>query len=37
MNDRADGEQSLIPKQVEMGVALNMALLDALSRRLRNG
>ncbi len=33
----ADGAQSLIREQVEMGVAVRMAVLDALSRNLRNG
>jgi len=32
----ADGPQSLIREQVEMGVAVRMAALDALSRNLRN-
>jgi aspartate carbamoyltransferase catalytic subunit len=32
----ADGAQSLIREQVEMGVAVRMAALDALSRNLRN-
>ncbi|MBV9555576.1 MAG: aspartate carbamoyltransferase catalytic subunit [Pseudolabrys sp.] len=32
----ADGAQSLIREQVEMGVAVRMAVLDALSRNLRN-
>ncbi len=33
----ADGAQSLIREQVEMGVAVRMAVLDALSRNLPNG
>lgn len=33
----ADGAQSLIREQVEMGVAVRMAVLDALARHLRNG
>jgi aspartate carbamoyltransferase catalytic subunit len=32
----ADGAQSLIREQVEMGVAVRMAVLEALSRNLRN-
>ena len=32
----ADGAQSLIREQVEMGVAVRMAVLDALSRHMRN-
>jgi aspartate carbamoyltransferase catalytic subunit len=32
----ADGAQSLIREQVEMGVAVRMAALEALSRNLRN-
>jgi aspartate carbamoyltransferase catalytic subunit len=32
----ADGAQSLIREQVEMGVAVRMAVLDALSRQMRN-
>ncbi len=35
--DVADGAQSLIREQVEMGVAVRMAVLEALSRRLPNG
>ncbi len=33
----ADGAQSVIREQVEMGVAVRMAVLDALARNLRNG
>jgi aspartate carbamoyltransferase catalytic subunit len=33
----ADGAQSLIREQVEMGVAVRMAVLEALSRHLPNG
>jgi len=33
----ADGAQSLIGEQVEMGVAVRMAVLEALARRLPNG
>ncbi|KAF1853527.1 hypothetical protein Lal_00046488 [Lupinus albus] len=33
----ADGAQSLIREQVEMGVAVRMAVLDALARHLPNG
>jgi aspartate carbamoyltransferase catalytic subunit len=33
----ADGAQSLIREQVEMGVAVRMAVLEALSRNLPNG
>ena len=32
----ADGAQSLIREQVEMGVAIRMAVLEALSRNLPN-
>ncbi len=32
----ADGAQSLIREQVEMGVAVRMAVLEALSRKLPN-
>jgi aspartate carbamoyltransferase catalytic subunit len=32
----ADGAQSLIREQVEMGVAVRMAVLEALSRNLPN-
>jgi len=35
-SDVADGAQSLIREQVEMGVAVRMAVLEALSRNLRN-
>ena len=31
-----DVERSLIQEQVEMGVAVRMAVLDALSRNLKN-
>jgi aspartate carbamoyltransferase catalytic subunit len=34
--DVADGAQSLIREQVEMGVAVRMAVLEALARRLPN-
>jgi aspartate carbamoyltransferase catalytic subunit len=33
----ADGAQSLIREQVEMGVAIRMAVLDALAHNLPNG
>jgi aspartate carbamoyltransferase catalytic subunit len=33
-SDVADGPQSVIREQVEMGVAVRMAVLDALSRNL---
>jgi aspartate carbamoyltransferase catalytic subunit len=33
----ADGVQSVIREQVEMGVAVRMAVLDALSRNMSNG
>ena len=33
----ADGAQSLIREQVEMGVAVRMAVLDALASHLPNG
>ena len=33
----ADGAQSLIQEQVEMGVAVRMAVLEALARHLPNG
>ena len=33
----ADGPQSLIREQVEMGVAVRMAVLEALARNLPNG
>ena len=33
----ADGIQSVIKEQVEMGVAVRMAVLDALSRNLPGG
>jgi aspartate carbamoyltransferase catalytic subunit len=36
-SDVADGAQSLIREQVEMGVAVRMAVLEALSRNLGNG
>jgi len=36
-SDVADGAQSLIREQVEMGVAVRMAVLEALARRLDNG
>jgi aspartate carbamoyltransferase catalytic subunit len=32
----ADGAQSLIQEQVEMGVAVRMAVLEALARNLPN-
>ena len=32
----ADGAQSVIREQVEMGVAVRMAVLDALSRNMRS-
>ena len=32
----ADGAQSLIQEQVEMGVAVSMAVLEALARNLPN-
>jgi aspartate carbamoyltransferase catalytic subunit len=35
--DVADGAQSLIREQVEMGVAVRMAVLQALARHLPNG
>jgi aspartate carbamoyltransferase catalytic subunit len=35
-SDVADGAQSLIREQVEMGVAVRMAVLEALARNLRN-
>jgi aspartate carbamoyltransferase catalytic subunit len=35
--DIADGAQSLIKEQVEMGVAVRMAVLEALAGSLRNG
>jgi aspartate carbamoyltransferase catalytic subunit len=35
-SDIADGAQSLIREQVEMGVAVRMAVLEALSRNLPN-
>jgi aspartate carbamoyltransferase catalytic subunit len=35
-SDIADGAQSLIREQVEMGVAVRMAVLEALSRHLPN-
>ncbi|MCZ8259737.1 MAG: aspartate carbamoyltransferase catalytic subunit [Beijerinckiaceae bacterium] len=35
-SDVADGAQSLIREQVEMGVAVRMAVLEALARRLPN-
>jgi aspartate carbamoyltransferase catalytic subunit len=35
--DVADGAQSLIREQVEMGVAVRMAVLEALAGGLRNG
>jgi aspartate carbamoyltransferase catalytic subunit len=34
---KADGAQSLIREQVEMGVAVRMAVLEALAQRLPNG
>jgi aspartate carbamoyltransferase catalytic subunit len=36
-SDVADGAQSVIREQVEMGVAVRMAVLDALSRNLPAG
>ena len=33
----ADGAQSLIREQVEMGVAVRMAVLEALARNIPNG
>ncbi|MCA3572613.1 MAG: aspartate carbamoyltransferase catalytic subunit [Aestuariivirga sp.] len=36
-SDVADGPQSVIREQVEMGVAVRMAVLDALSRNLATG
>jgi aspartate carbamoyltransferase catalytic subunit len=36
-SDVADGAQSLIREQVEMGVAVRMAVLEALARHLPNG
>lgn len=36
-SDVADGVQSVIREQVEMGVAVRMAVLDALSRNLPGG
>ena len=36
-SDVADGAQSVIREQVEMGVALRMAVLDALSRNMPGG
>jgi aspartate carbamoyltransferase catalytic subunit len=36
-SDVADGAKSLIREQVEMGVAIRMAVLEALARRLPNG
>jgi aspartate carbamoyltransferase catalytic subunit len=36
-SDVADGAQSLIREQVEMGVAVRMAVLEALARRMPNG
>ncbi len=35
-SDVADGAQSLIREQVEMGVAVRMAVLEALARRMHN-
>jgi aspartate carbamoyltransferase catalytic subunit len=35
--DIADGAQSLIKEQVEMGVAVRMAVLEALAGSMRNG
>ena len=37
MNSVADGVQSVIREQVEMGVAVRMAVLDALARNLPGG
>ena len=36
-SDVADGAQSVIREQVEMGVAVRMAVLDALSRNMGGG
>ena len=36
-SDVADGAQSVIREQVEMGVAVRMAVLDALSRNMTGG
>ena len=36
-SDIADGAQSLIREQVEMGVAVRMAILEALAAHLPNG
>jgi aspartate carbamoyltransferase catalytic subunit len=36
-SDVADGAQSVIREQVEMGVAVRMAVLDALSRNMDGG
>ena len=36
-SDVADGAQSLVREQVEMGVAVRMAVLEALARHLPNG
>ena len=36
-SDIADGAQSLIREQVEMGVAVRMAVLEALAAHLPNG
>lgn len=36
-SDIADGAQSLIREQVEMGVAVRMAVLEALATHLPNG
>ena len=36
-SDIADGAQSLIREQVEMGVAVRMAVLEALASHLPNG
>ena len=36
-SDVADGAQSLIQEQVEMGVAVRMAVLEALASHLPNG
>jgi aspartate carbamoyltransferase catalytic subunit len=36
-SDVADGAQSVIREQVEMGVAMRMAVLDALSRNMPGG
>ena len=36
-SDVADGVQSVIREQVEMGVAVRMAVLDALSRNMPGG